>query len=267
MADLSTHESSEPDLAGRPASAPSAAAVVAASRERRPSHRWPLDGRAHLQLLAAYAALTAAFVAIGRLLVGPLDDSVGASDRDLAVRLVDGRTATLDDLSWWGSMLAETAVKIALTLVVLAVVWLRWRHWQDAVLIAGALVLEASAFLTITLLVGRHRPDVPRLDSSPVDSSFPSGHVAAAVVYGAVAIVVGRHARRHGPVVVAVLVTVAIALAVAWARMYRGMHHLSDVVGGVVLGVASLYLVWRIVIGQEARVAHETPAGVRGGVS
>lgn len=237
---------------------------MALPSDRRASRRWPLDGRAHLQLLAAYAALTAAFVAIGRLVVGPFDGSVGAFDRDLAMRLAEGRTAALDDLSWWGSMVAETAVKIVLTLVVLAVVWLRWRHWQDVVLIAGALVLEASAFLTITLLVGRHRPDVPRLDSSPVDSSFPSGHVAAAVVYGAVAIVVGRHVRRRGPVVVAVLVTTLIALAVAWARMYRGMHHLSDVVGGVALGVASLYLVWRIVIGREARIVHEAPAGSRG---
>jgi undecaprenyl-diphosphatase len=33
---------------------------------------------------------------------------------------------------------------------------------------------------------------------------------------------------------------VALPVFVAWARMYRGMHHLTDSVAGVVLGLGAL---------------------------
>ncbi len=205
---------------------------------------WPLGWSDLGALVGIWVLLSAVFVGLGVLITGPLDGSVGDVDRRVARRLADGRTPRLDDLSWWGSMLSETAVKVVVTSVVVTVMVLAWKRWEDALLVAVSLIVEASAFVTITLVVGRERPSVPRLDSSPVDSSFPSGHVAAAVVSGAVVIVVARHARHRWPVVVALVTSVLVALAVLWARMYRGMHHLSDVVAGVLLGLASLALTW-----------------------
>jgi membrane-associated phospholipid phosphatase len=38
---------------------------------------------------------------------------------------------------------------------------------------------------------------------------------------------------------------VLVPLAVALSRLYRGMHYITDVVGGVILGIAWLYLVTR----------------------
>lgn len=216
-------------------------------------HRWPLEWRDLGAFALAFALLTAIFTGLGRLVVGPLDGSVGAYDRDTAERFVEGRTPRLDDVSYWGSMLAETGVKIVVTAIVIAVMIAVWKRWEDPLLVASALILEACVFITVTYLVGRARPDVPRLDSSPVDSSFPSGHVAAAVVYGAFAIIVARHARRHWPVVLAIAITVAVSLTVAWARMYRGMHHVSDVVAGVLLGLSSLAATWWIVHRAEQR--------------
>jgi undecaprenyl-diphosphatase len=87
---------------------------------------------------------------------------------------------------------------------------------------------------------------VPRLDESPVDTAFPSGHVAAAACYGAIVVVaLWRTRRRWVPVVLAVLV-LTLTVIVGWARMYRGMHYLSDVVAGVVLGLASVLTAWWI---------------------
>jgi membrane-associated phospholipid phosphatase len=40
--------------------------------------------------------------------------------------------------------------------------------------------------------------------------------------------------------VVATLLIVLVPLFVAWARMYRGMHHLTDSVAGVLLGLGAL---------------------------
>jgi undecaprenyl-diphosphatase len=36
---------------------------------------------------------------------------------------------------------------------------------------------------------------------------------------------------------------VTIPLFVAWARMYRGMHHLTDSVAGVLLGIGALVVI------------------------
>jgi len=122
-----------------------------------------------------------------------------------------------------------------------------WKRWNDALLVAITLVLEASIFLTVTLIVSRHRPDVTQLDSSPVDSSFPSGHVAAAVVYGAFAVIAARHTTKRRPVMLSVITASTVSIIVAWARLYRGMYHLSDVVAGALLGLASIWVTWRVI--------------------
>jgi undecaprenyl-diphosphatase len=214
---------------------------------------WPLAWRDLGTLAIAYAVITAVMVAAGALVVGPLDASIGAIDRRVARWFEDGRTPRLDDLSYWGSMLSETAVKIVLTAIAAAVMIAVWRRWNDALLVAVALILEACIFLTVTLIVGRQRPDVVRLDSSPVDSSFPSGHVAAAVVYGAFAIIVARHTLKRWPRVLAVVVAAAVSAIVAWSRLYRGMHHLSDVLAGIVLGLVSIWATWRVMRRAEER--------------
>lgn len=204
---------------------------------------WPLHRRQLGLLAAAYVAITAAFVGLGLLLTGPLDDSgLQRTDDRLERWFVDRRTPTWNSISWCGSMLAETTTKVVLTAIVCGFLLRRCRRWYEAAIVAVPLILEAAAFLTITLIVGRPRPDVPRLDGSPVNSSFPSGHTAAALCYGAIVVVVALHSRRgrrarvwFGGAVVA-LVTVTVGLA----RMYRGMHHLSDVVAGVLLGAVSV---------------------------
>jgi undecaprenyl-diphosphatase len=103
-----------------------------------------------------------------------------------------------------------------------------------------SLILEAASFITVTWLVGRPRPDVPRLEGSPVDSSFPSGHAAAAAAYGALVVIVFRHTDRRWVRLSVVAICVAIPAIVGLSRMYRGMHYLSDVLAGVVLGVVSV---------------------------
>jgi len=100
------------------------------------------------------------------------------------------------------------------------------------------------------------------LESSFVQNSFPSGHVAAAAVYGGIAMVVAWHTRsdrlRRGVFVTVAVITVAVALG----RLHRGMHHLSDVVAGAVLGVVCVAVVAARLRGYvpEARAARPQPA-------
>jgi len=221
---------------------------------------WLLHKAQLLQLLVAYVVLTGVWAGVGKLLTGPLEDgAIVARDVEVAEDLAANRTPRGDDVSHLASMLADTFVKIAATAVIALIMLAVWKRWRDPLMMIVPLVLEACAFITITVLVGRPRPQVERLESSPVDSSFPSGHVAAAACYTALAIVIAWRTRHRWIPVVAAIVLLAIPVAAGWARMYRGMHFLSDVVAGFVLGIVSVLVSWLIL-----RAAPEGPLHLRG---
>jgi len=194
-------------------------------------------------LLAWFAVLTLVWTGIGLLLTGP-DSGLVRSDEDMSQWLADRRTPTLDDLTLVGSMLADTIVKIAVTAVVSVIMLVVWRSWREPLMMVLALVLEASSFIVVTTIVGRPRPDVPRLEGSPVDSSFPSGHTAAAAAYGAIVVVASWRTERRWVPRFAAVVVATVVVAVGCSRAYRGMHHVSDVLAGAVLGVVAVVAVW-----------------------
>ncbi|MCO1660899.1 phosphatase PAP2 family protein [Pseudonocardia humida] len=96
----------------------------------------------------------------------------------------------------------------------------------------GGLVLTPAA----KDLVGRLRPVVDVPLAAVGDPSFPSGHaLGSTVAYGVVLMVawplLGRRAR-----IGAAAATVALLVAVGATRLALGVHYLSDVVGGWMLG-------------------------------
>lgn len=202
---------------------------------------WPIHPRQSVQLLCGWAALTVVWIGLGALLTGPLaGGSIMRVDERVAQWMVAHRTPTWSHLTVWGSLLAETTTKVVVT-AVLALAFLKlWQRWFEPALLVVSLVLEAAAFLAVTTVVGRDRPDVPRLDDSPVGSSFPSGHTAAAAAYAAIAVVVFLHTRKRWARVVVVAISALVPVVVALSRMYRGMHFLSDTVAGTVLGGAAV---------------------------
>jgi membrane-associated phospholipid phosphatase len=226
---------------------------------------WPVDRRQLLYLAVALVASVGAFAAVGYAMTDVFaPNAITRFDTEVAERFAANRTSQRDDLAHWGAFLADTMVKIGVTALFAAVAFAAWRRWHEPVFLSVTLVFEATVFIVVTTIVGRPRPDVPRLDDSPVDSSFPSGHVAAATVYGAFVVIVFWHTRATWARAVAVAVYVCVVAAVAWARLYGGMHHVSDVVLGVVLGVWSL-AVCLVVFGHPERpdrsVESEAPTG------
>ena len=151
------------------------------------------------------------------------------------------RTELWNSLTWLGSGLAEAMVKIALTAALTVFFVVRFRRWTEPALLAGALVLEVMVFITSSFVVDRPRPPMSQLDSVPPTSSYPSGHTAAAVAfYGALAIIVFWHTRRDGRARSRSSRWSLLPPIVGASRVYRGMHHLSDVVVGAVIGALAL---------------------------
>jgi undecaprenyl-diphosphatase len=154
------------------------------------------------------------------------------------------RTPTLDTVSHIGSYLAETITCIVLLVVVTVALRLWLGRWRESWTLFAALVGELLVFLVVTAVVNRPRPDVPHLDAAPPTSSFPSGHTAAAVAfYGCLAVIVLRQLRPRWFAVVIATLLCLVPLVVGISRLYRGMHHPTDVVFGALGGGLWLALV------------------------
>ena len=188
-----------------------------------------------------YALFTAVWFAVGWLLTHPLSNSwIVHTDESISRWFESRRTPTMNSLTFIGSMLSDTMVKIVITAIVAIAMLIVWKRWLEPLVVVGSLILEALTFITVTTLVGRHRPNVVRLETSPVGSSYPSGHMGAAVAYSAIIVVVFWHTRRRWIRVIAAAVGAIIPLCVGFSRVYRGMHYLSDVIFGALLGGASV---------------------------
>jgi membrane-associated phospholipid phosphatase len=189
-----------------------------------------------------YAALVALMVGVGLALTQLLLPIGGFAAWDESINrwLADRRDPTLEHLSWIGSTLAGGVV-IPTVVGAFLVMFLAFRRWRLAAFVLFVICVESGAYRATTLLVHRERPEVDRLESLPVDASYPSGHTAASLaLYGGLLLMLASHARRTSVTVAACGLLVAIPLFVAWARMYRGMHHLTDSVAGLLLGVGAL---------------------------
>ena len=199
--------------------------------------------RQSVQLLCGWVALTVVWIGLGTLLTGPLaGGAIVRADERVAQWMVAQRTPTWNHVTVWGSLLAETSTKVVVTALVALIMLILWRRWFEPVFLVVSLVVEAAAFIVVTTVVGRDRPDVARLDASPVGSSFPSGHTAAAAAYVAIAVVVFWHTRRRWARALVVFLAAVVPVIVALSRMYRGMHFLSDTLAGAVLGGAAVVL-------------------------
>ena len=191
--------------------------------------------------LAAYLVIVSALVVVGLLVTQVLDGgTIGRWDEDATRWLSLHRDGALNAITEVVSRSADTLGIVAAALVVVIVLWTRDRRDLAAMLVT-ALALELSVFLTVNAIVGRERPDVVPLGSTPTTGSFPSGHTAATVVlYGAIALAVSSTARTYAWRVASWLAAVVMALAVGFSRVYRGFHYPTDVVFGLVLGCAAL---------------------------
>jgi membrane-associated phospholipid phosphatase len=200
-----------------------------------------------IRLVLGLAVIFTAMAVGGWLVTGPWAHAWPLSAEDSANRgLAAHRTHFMNGFSGFFSTLADTPSAIALSAVAFVAIRVLTHRWPEAVFVAVALISEVSVFLLTTLVIERARPTVPRLDlTAPPTSSFPSGHMAAAVaLYTAVALV----ARRHGaPWPVWLLL--AVPCAVGFSRLYRGMHHPSDVVAGALLGAVCVLLAHRVILG------------------
>ncbi|MFF6906882.1 diacylglycerol kinase family protein [Streptomyces sp. NPDC012389] len=209
--------------------------------------------------IAAFAVCQAAMIAgLGLLITGPARNIWPLSAEDAVNEAFERvRTDTLTTVSAVVSGAGDTSAVVGLTVLccLALLVVPPFPRWRAALFLALGVWLQSLVFLVITESVDRTRPDVERLDASPPTSSYTSGHTGAATaLYAGLAVLVLSRVRGRWGKAVAVLLLL-IPLLVGLARLYRGMHHPSDVVGGLLNGALSLLVVGRAVLADDAWAA------------
>jgi membrane-associated phospholipid phosphatase len=203
-----------------------------------------------IRLVLAAALLWGVLCGIGYLLTHPLRGTAFERWDASANRwLASHRTPTWNTLTHWLTYGAETLTVVGIGLVFFIGLRIGLGRWRESMFLAAALAGEVTVFVLTALVIERNRPPVSHMDSAPPTSSFPSGHTAAAIaLYGALAVIAVRVSTRIWLQSLALVVAVMLPLCVAFARLYRGMHFLTDVMGGALLGLTWLWVTWALIL-------------------
>ena len=131
-----------------------------------------------------------------------------------------------------------------LTLTALAAAVLLWRRDGRGLLLLLAVVPGGAALNHLLKhTIQRPRPGLEHAVAAVTDFGFPSGHAAnAALLYGCLAVLLVPRLRSRGARIAVVLAAVLVAGLVSCSRVALGAHRLSDVVAGMLLGIAWLTL-------------------------
>ena len=192
--------------------------------------------------IGGYVLLVAFMVLLGLLLTRVIlhIHAVSAWDASASRWLAGTRTPTLVDLSWVGSTLAGGVV--------------------IPILVGGLLLLSRAAPPVAARCVhavrdlhrvGRVSRDVSRDPSRPArrppardaarERELPVGATAASVaLFGGLLLVLASRVESLALRMMLWSLVIVIPAFVIWARLLRGMHHVTDTAAGVILGILAL---------------------------
>ncbi len=212
------------------------------------------DGRYGLRVTLFGLAFLLVAIPFGLLLDqvkrnGPLlrVDTSAARHLHEWVRQSDDLVRQLKILTFFGSPVWFYVI------VIPAIVWV-WRrgHVRLAVFLVVTTLGGGLLDTIVKEAVGRARPSLVDPVATAHGKSFPSGHaMSSTVVYGSLLMVfLPVIGRRYRPVVIGG--AVLLVSAIGFTRLALGVHYISDVLGGFVLGLAWLaasaaaFSTWRV---------------------
>ena len=201
--------------------------------------------------LAAFAVLFAGAALVGWIFSG-IDDDGGIARWDASAAEF-GRDQATDTSTSALRILTDLGGTLYLFVVMALIGVFHAVRRSDAGPLTYLIAVGVGVALLnngLKLLIDRDRPELAQLAGSS-GSSFPSGHTAAAAACWAAILLVLVRRRPAGVRRLAAAVAVFVAVVVASTRVLLGVHWLSDVVAGLLVGWG-WWLVTTIVFGGRA---------------
>ncbi|MEP7113354.1 MAG: phosphatase PAP2 family protein [Ilumatobacteraceae bacterium] len=203
-------------------------------------------------LTASIIVLFVVSIFVG-VLLDMIDNHSGlaAADRSVASWGSRNGSSTTAQMMKWVTQLGSTPAIAAALLVTSIVDYLRRHSREVFAFVAAVGVGEFLLNNLLKVIVHRERPSVLRLVAAH-GYSFPSGHtVAATSGWLAIALILGRDRSRTTRALLSGAAAL-IAVSVAASRALLGVHWLTDVLAGLVIG-GGWFMIVAIVFGGRAQ--------------
>ncbi|EUJ24450.1 phosphatase PAP2 family protein [Listeria grandensis] len=148
------------------------------------------------------------------------------------------KTSLIDSLTMIGS--AETA--IILTIIVVVILFFLRKFvvglWFGGTVLVCAILLNA----VLKHIFERPRPNFNRLIAE-TGFSFPSGHATGTTIfYGLAAMFLIFTVKQMWAKIVIGVVGLGWIFFIMYSRVYLGVHYPTDVLGGFLFGIASIFI-------------------------
>ena len=132
-----------------------------------------------------------------------------------------------------------TGVVVLMVVGVAAAFLWRTEHKHSARLLLAATAGSILLNNVLKLYFDRPRPEVFERLTHAASSSFPSGHaMSATVVYGTVGYLLARLQKSAWARTVTLLFAITMIVLICFTRLYLGVHYPSDVLAGIIIGLA-----------------------------
>ena len=164
--------------------------------------------------------------------------NVGLSTLNDAVRNAIGVNPTLYKIAEWTGYLA---LLLAAGFALFGLVQLIRRRSlakidRELFVLAGLYIAALACYLFFEIFVVNVRPTAP-------EASFPSSHTVLAITFfGSGAMLCRKYLQNRALRVCAQILLIVVLFATTLCRFFSGVHWLTDVLGGVFLGLALLSL-------------------------
>ena len=108
--------------------------------------------------------------------------------------------------------------------------------------LAGLYVVVLMLYVIFEKVIINYRP-VIMPDEEHVEASFPSSHTMLGfVIMGSTFIVIDKYIKNESICRLIRIVSILILIAIVFGRLFSGVHWLTDILGGVLISSALLFI-------------------------
>ncbi len=192
-----------------------------------------------------WTLLSIGFIYTLFLFVGIIEDIITSDtivfiDMRVTNLLVIFRNVDLTQFFLWVTLLGKWQVVLIFTAITVGILWI-WN--KKTYIIPLLIVISGSEIFTILSKIAFHRSRPEFAVYVENSFSFPSGHATIAIAfYGFLAYMLIHSFGRWKTKVSIFIIWLIVILLIGFSRLYLGVHYLSDVWGGFLVGALWLII-------------------------
>ena len=193
---------------------------------------------------ALFAALIVLVKTVDVQQIGPEGTSIGFAGINKAMNDATGLNMTLYKIT---EVLGLLALAVAGCFALLGLVQLIKRKSfakvdPEIYALAGLYVVVLALYVIFEKVIINYRP-VIMPDEEHVEASFPSSHtMLGIVIMGSTFIIIDKYIKNESICKSVRIVSILILIAIVFGRLFSGVHWLTDILGGVLISSALLFI-------------------------